>query len=401
MRFELELPLDSTFLSGVIYEGILYVLNYVSGFSFNLNKAELPDDFLCRAYDNMNNERIEDISIVLTRNDRIDKFLKSLQIGESPFKKTYRELLKLLKRQCKNISIKRDKITVRAEIRKNNMFLDIPERSKLAAPQLFKVDRYTGFSTLEMKTTSEQLGLRVSPEIILIGLLGIYSSHITTVRAQYGKQGLKGHTYHYFLFLSPDETASILASGDRTKLINIYSVKESLRELLSETLRGSVVSEVMILEAMLSTKIRSELVSTNLDKVDFNVFKISPEGRTYKIYETVPISVYRDPMFYNILSKRGIRADKLCKKLYKALSPNGVIMETLRSFNTKNKYSEADVILRGVLSLYRFVSLADMHGLFEFLRSLEEAYTILKADKRTQARAERYASIQKGISHAL
>ena len=394
MRLELELPLDSTFLSGVIYEGILYILNYVSGSSFNLNKAELPDDFLCRAYGNMDNERIEDISIVLTGNDKIDKFLESLQIRERPSKKTYRELLKLLKEQCKNISISRDKILVRAEMRGKNVFLDAPERSELAAPQLFKVDRYTGFSALEMKTTSEQLGLRASPEIILIGLLGIYSSHITTVRTP-------DSTYHYFLFLSPDETASILASGDRTKLINVYSVKESLRELLSETLRGSVVSEVMILEAMLSTKIKSELVSMNLDKVDFNVFKVSPEGMTYKIYETVPISVYRDPLFYDILSKRGIKADKLCEKLYEVLSPGDVIMDALRSFNTKNKYSEADVVLRGVLSLYRFVSLADVHGLFEFLRSLEEAYTILKADKRTQARAERYASIQKRISHAL
>jgi hypothetical protein len=394
MRLELELPLDSTFLSGVIYEGILYILNYVSGSSFNLNKAELPDDFLCRAYGNMDNERIEDISIVLTGNDKIDKFLESLQIEERPSKKTYRELLKLLKEQCKNISISRDKILVRAEMRGKNVFLDAPERSELAAPQLFKVDRYTGFSTLEMKTTSEQLGLRASPEIILIGLLGVYSSHIATVRTP-------DSTYHYFLFFSPDETASILASGDRTKLINVYSVKESLRELLSETLRGSVVSEVMILETMLSTKIKSELVSMNLDKVDFNVFKVSPEGMTYKIYETVPISVYRYPLFYDILSKRGIKADKLCEKLYEVLSPNGVIMDALRSFNTKNKYSEADVVLRGVLSLYRFVSLADVHGLFEFLRSLEEAYTILKADKRTQARAERYASIQKGISHVL
>jgi hypothetical protein len=394
MRLELELPLDSTFLSGVIYEGILYILNYVSGSSFNLNKAELPDDFLCRAYGNMDNERIEDISIVLTGNDKIDKFLESLQIEERPSKKTYRELLKLLKEQCKNISISRDKILVRAEMRGKNVFLDAPERSELAAPQLFKVDRYTGFSTLEMKTTSEQLGLRASPEIILIGLLGVYSSHIATVRTP-------DSTYHYFLFFSPDETASILASGDRTKLINVYSVKESLRGLLSETLPSSAISEIMLLEVMLSTKIRSELMRMNLDKIDFNVFKISPEGMTYKIYETVPISVYREPMFYNILSKRNIKADKLCEKLYEALFPSGAIMKTLASFNSRNKYSEADIILRGVLDLYRFVSLADIHGLFGFLRSLEESRVVLRDDRRAYSRVEEYARIQRELSYVL
>ena len=175
-----------------------------------------------------------------------------------------------------------------------------------------------------------------------------------------------------------------------------------MRELLSETLRSSVTSEVMVLEVMLSTKIRSELMNMNLDKVDFNVFKISPEGMTYKIYETVPISVYREPMFYTILAERGIRADKLCEKLHEALSPNDVIMEALRSFNQKNKYSEADAVLRGVLNLYRFVSLGDTQGLFGFLRSLEEAYKILEGgDKRAQARAKRYASIQREISHAF
>jgi len=392
MILELGLPPDSTFLSEVIYEGILYILNNVPG-SFSLDRVELPDDFLCRAYGSIEENRVESLSIVLTGNDKIDKFLKSLGIEEVSIKKTYRELLKLLKEQCKNISINRDKIVVRAEIKGKSMSLDA-ERSELAAPQLFKIDRYTGFSTLEMKTTSEQLGLKASPEIILIGLLGVYSSHITTVRAQDG-------TYHYFLFLSPDEITTILASGDPFRLINVYSVKESLRELLSETLPSSAVSEVMVLEVMLSTKIRSELTKMNLDKIDFNIFKIAPEGMTYKIYETVPISVYREPMFYSILSKRGVKVDKLCEKLHEALLPNRAIMKALASFNSRNKYSEADTILRGVLDLYRFVSIADIQGLFGFLRSLEESCVILRDDKRARYRIEEYARIQREISYAL
>jgi len=394
MRIKLELSPDTTFLSQLIYEGVLYALSSAPRSSFSFNKVDLPDDFLCTAYREMNDERISEISIVLTGNDKVEKLLGSLRIQEKLPKKTYRELLKMLKEKCQDIPIEREEITLQTKIKGKNVFLDEPERSDLAAPQLFKIDRYTGISMLEMGLTSEQLGLRSSPEAILIGLMGIYSSHITTVRQQ-------DRAYHYFVFLSPDEIAGLLSSGDHHKLKNIYSIKESLRELLSETLRSSVTSEIMVLEVMLSTKIRSELESKNLDKVDFNIFKISPEGQTYKIYETVPITVYRNPMFYEILQKRGIRADKVCEELYEALSPGGAIMEALASFNSMNKYNEADAILRGVLGLYRFVSLADAQGLLQFLRSLEEACTILKDDKRANYRVREYTRIMRGLSYAL
>jgi hypothetical protein len=147
---------------------------------------------------------------------------------------------------------------------------------------------------------------------------------------------------------------------------------------------------------------RAELESKNLDKVDFNVFKISPEGRTYKIYETIPMSLYREPMFYEALSgRRGIRADRVCEALYEALSPNGLIMDALSSFNSRDKFREADSILKGVLGLYKFVSLADAQGLLQFVRSLEEARAILRDDERARFRAEGYARIQKALSYAL
>ena len=389
MIVKLELSPDSTFLSQLIYEGILYALYSVPGSSFRLDEVDLPDDFLHKAYSEMDDGRINEISIVLTGNDRIEKFLESLKIQERPSKKTYRELIKLLKEKCKDISLRKE-ITLQTRRSGDNIFLDKPDCSNLAAPQLFKIDRYTGISMLETGLTSKQLGLKSSPEAVLIGLMGIYSSHITTIRQQ-------NSTYHYFVFLSPDEVVDVLSSGDHFKLKSIYSIKELLRDLLSTTLRSSVVSEVMVLEVMLSTKIRSELESKNLDKVDFNVFKISPEGQTYKIYETIPITVYRKPMFYEVLLKRGIKADEVCEKLYEALSPDGVIMEALASFNSRNKYSEADAILRGVLGLYKFVSLADAQGLFQFLRSLEEARTLLKDDRRAHYRVEEYARIERSL----
>lgn len=398
MKLKLKMPLDSTFLSQVIYEGLLYILRCTPDSSFKLDEVVLPDDYLHRAYGNMEDERIDKISINLTGNDRVESFLESINVRERPSKKTYRELLMLLKKRRHDILMNRNTVTIQEEIRGKRIFLDVPEHSNLAAPQLFKIDRYTGISSMEMRSTSEQLGLRASPEVILIGLLGIYSSHIITVRQQ-------NNTYHYFIFLSPDEILDLLTpkdGGDQHRLKHIYSIKESIRELFSSTLHSSIMNEVMILEIMLNTKIRADLESKDLDRVNLSVFKVSPEGMTYKIYETIPITVYKDPMFYEVLSKRkAINADKVCEKLYESLSPNGAIMKALSSLNSRNKYDEADNILKAILGLYKFISLADIHGLLQFLRSLGEAQAILKDKDMAQSRMREYARIQKDLSYIL
>jgi len=266
MIIKLRMPLDSTFLSEIFYEAVVYILNCVPESSFNLDEVRLPDDSLRRAYESMVDAKIEEISITLTGNDKVEKFFASLNITATPPKKTYKEVLKILKNSCEKIPTIKDAVALQAEMKGKKVFLDLPERCSLAALQLFKVDRYTGFSTLEMNTTSQQLGLRASPIAILLGLLGVYSSHIITVTTVES-------VYHYFLFFSPDEIASLLASGDRNRLLILYGIKEALRELLSRVLRGSVMSEVLVLEVLLNAEIRSKLASGNLDKVGFNLFK--------------------------------------------------------------------------------------------------------------------------------
>jgi hypothetical protein len=395
MILNLKIPPDSTFLSQIIYEGIIYALQSNHGASFSLNEVNLSNDFLKRAYGNMNDEIISEISIKFTGNDKVNKIIEKLGIRKKIPKKNYRELLKILREIHQNISINRNNIVLQTKIGNKDIFLDTPENSDLVAPQLFKIDRYTGISTMEMGLISEQLTLKASLEVILIGLMGIYSSYITTVRQQ-------KNTYYYFVFMSPEEIISLLSSGDRYKLINVYSIKELLRDILSVTLKSSIVGEIAILEVILNTKIRSELESKSLDKVNFVVFKISPEGQTYKIYETIPITVYRRPMFYEVLSSMHVKnADKVCEVLYEALSPDGVVMKTLESFNFKNKYDECEIILRGVLGLYRFVSLSDAQGLFQFLRSLEDACSIIKNNEKARYRIYEYANIQKELSYAL
>jgi len=399
VEVELKLPPDCTFLSQVMYEGVLYLIHSTSlDGIFNLSRVSLPEGSLCNAFASMNEEAIEKISIRFVGNDIrwrfIEKLLESIKLEQIPEEQipeenTYKGLLKLLKERCKDAFL-REECSISLQRKGEDVVLD---GDKLAVPQLFKIDRYTGISSGEMPFISRQVGLRASPEVILIGLLGIYSSYITTVWQQ-------NSVYHYFVFLSPNEIVSILASRDRMLLENIYSVKNYLRHLLSETLRSSALSEVIVLEVMLSSKIRAKLSKANLDKVDFMIFKISPEGgQTYKIYETVPLTVYASPFFYEKLAGSIKEPERLCEIIWKAISQkDGAIVEAL---DPKNKFDEADKVLNGVLSLYRFVTLADFQYLTQFLRCMREACDVLGDKKEAAWRLRKYEEIQKELSYLL
>jgi len=451
MEVELKLPLDSTFLSQVIYEGVLYLIfNAPSSGAFNENSVSLHEGSLCNAFARMDEKAIERISIEFAMNDWkyfFKDFFDKIRLKEklekthyegllkkeksekgkkakAPFR--YGELLKLLKNMCENAFLtERFSISLQKTGDRKGEYValgkDVDNGGKryVIAPQLFKVDRYTGISSGEMPLTSEEVRLKALPEAILIGLLGIYSSYITTVRQQ-------KNVYHYFVFFSPsevmdilgrkskentehrtppsDEVMNISASGDRVSLENIYPIKNHLRDLLSKTLRSSALSEVMMLEVMLSSKIRADLSKANLDKVDFMIFKISPEGRrTYKIYETVPLTVYASPFFYEKLARSVKEPERICDVLQKAISPGKPIMEALASFNSENKFDEADKVLNGVLSLYRFITLADFQYLTQFLRCMREACDVLrgKKDKKAARRLREYEKIQGRLSHLL
>ncbi|MEM3691667.1 MAG: hypothetical protein QXP84_04540 [Candidatus Korarchaeum sp.] len=427
LEIKLELPIDSTFLSQIIYEGLIYLINK-RGSSFNVDSVRLEGDLL-EAYKDLDENRIKNIKIKLVGNDLrkgerkgegyfLYSFLKLLKIKINKIKEmTYGELLKLTKEQG-SLQVSRSPINLEATYERS-IVLD-ESGTTLTAPQLLKVDRYAGISSAEMPFMSKRVGLKASLEVILIALLGVYSSYIATAED------------HYFAFLSPSEILRILASGDPSLLRNLYSVKEQLRDLLGRTLGGPAEGELMkkskhlpvphrrrtlggpaegelmVLEVMLNSKIRAELKSRNLDKVSINIFRVSEEGGiTYKVHETLPITVYANPYFYHVLSSRGVDARKLCDTLQDALNPKGKIIKTLSSFKSKNKFDEADSILRGVMALYKFVTLADPHYLFQFSRCLSEAQDILerKEDygKREdyKRRVEFYRNVQRRIGGSL
>jgi hypothetical protein len=82
-----------------------------------------------------------------------------------------------------NLIISRD-IEAIFNISGKNFIID---KNEITAPQLLKVERYTGITSLESNLSTRQITIRCSREILLLALLGIYSSFVITTRILKGK----------------------------------------------------------------------------------------------------------------------------------------------------------------------------------------------------------------------
>ncbi len=257
----------------------------------------------------------------MSGNDNINaKIFETFGIGGVKSRKTYYDLIALLKEHRDKISTK-DESEIHLNIKGKDVFMDINSKSDgIAAPQLLKVDRYTGFSSLDTPYTSQQLTFYLSKEVALLALLGIYSSFVTNVRQQQ-------QSYYYFLFFSPEEVAGLLNSPSLAE--KFFLVKESVRESLRELLRRTTFNELLLIETTLNLELQRLMETENLDKISLTLFKIAHEGQTYKIYEQIPITVYRNPAFYETAKKYFRDPLKFSEKLRKAIT-QGVIPSALQ-----------------------------------------------------------------------
>ncbi|MCS7374584.1 MAG: hypothetical protein NDF56_06375, partial [archaeon GB-1845-036] len=108
----------------------------------------------------------------------------------------------------------------------------------------------------------------------------------------------------------------------------------------------------------------------NLGKVSLALFRVAHEGQTYKIYEVIPISLYRESSFYRVASEYFRNPMQLASQLSKVLSPSEAILKNL----SNPKAEENSNLIRAVNGLYRFVILGNMQGWFDFLRELWNAH---------------------------
>jgi len=377
IEIKLDIPPDSTFLSSLLYEGILYLANVgVLEEKIHQNLIKVSDDAFIKAFEslteNTNRNRVEGISIVMSGNDNLNKKLPNLFKIGSASKKSFRDILILLSSENGKLGVCRQKVEINLEEKGRKIYLGSGAKQDRLTAQLFKVDRYTGFSSLETSYTSTQLTMYLSKEVVLLMLLGVYSSFITTIRTE-------GGISHFFCFFSSDEIQKLLMKGKGDLIKKYTDIKVAIQENFSKILR-SRINEVLLVELSTNISLIEKMIEGNIDKLSLLLFKVNPEGQTYKIYEKIPLTVYENPVFLKILERFGKPSDRIVRRLNDALKPNSVMFKALATPTRP----EHENVLKAVLGLHKFITAEDAQGWFIFLRELVNA--TLKCERESDRR---------------
>lgn len=387
IRINIQVAPDLTFLNSLIYEGILYMINESGEASrFDMTRVEFPDEIFKTIFSRLHNDRIDRIDIkTVGKNDNgaLSEFLKRIEIESKNISK-YKNILQILKNKSGRLDkLKGLEFSLKYRIdtldNREYVFIGVEEGKKaITAPQIMKMDRYTGYTCLETPYVYRQLTLKTSEYVILIILLGLYSSYLTSIR-----KPEKG-SYYYFLFFSPEELLNILRSGEYSMLDAYYKIRREAEQVLRNVISKYPSNELLLTELMLDVGLIDALLIHNLDKVSLSLFKVAFEKQTYKIYEVIPIELKKERMFISILERyySPSRSERILRELSKLLSPDEFILERLsKLLRKKGKIEEGDNLLRAVHGLYRFVTLSDPEGWAEFLRELTDAGRKVEKEK--------------------
>jgi len=392
------LPRDVTLLSSVLYEGVLFTAQFLP-VKFDGTSIELPDNFPAVILKNyLQDERVSRLKIMMAGNDTMNTIIFRAYGIEDQSRKSYYDLIFKLKSYANRLRITKRVIWLGIKLENKNMIIDEKEminvngkKRALAAPQLFKVDRYTGISSLESGYTSKQITIYTSKEILLLFLFGLYSSFVTSLRQ-------RDRQYYFFLMFSPEEIESMLNRlEDKEFIRRLFRTKEKVIEFLSAALNKTAVKEAILLEVYLNVELKKLIEKENLEKISMILFKIAPEGgqplpRSYKVYELIPVTIYRGVEFHKTIGRYIKDPETFLEKLSEKLKPEGTIFNALRNID---RFSEGSNILRAVHELYRFVVLGHVEGWYAFLREIANAYRKLEnsTQPQEQKRSLRYKRI--------
>jgi hypothetical protein len=387
---KLSISPDTTFLNSLIFEGLLFAIkNATNKIKFeDFDKINVTNDSFVEVYSKLDDNVLNKLTInTVGRNDAPfwQNLFKSfnITIKEGDKITSYSHILNKLKNNSKNLIINRD-FEIGYNIIGKNFIID---KGEMTAPQLFKVERYTGITSLESDLSTAQITVRSSREILLLALLGIYSSFVITTR-------ILDKTSYYFLFLSPEETTKLIYERNINLIDAIFRVKDKIKESLKDILDYAQLSpESLIIETLLNLSFIEALEKSNLDKISLILFRIDHEEQTYKIYDQLPIYVYKKSLTYEILNKYFSKKEEFCNEISKTLNKNGIIGKSLINYIKGDEVKEAPALLRAIKELYRFVVFADASGLFGFLRNLQDAVNILRTENKRLDDMKKYVEL--------
>ncbi|MEM2294128.1 MAG: hypothetical protein QXX41_12720 [Nitrososphaerota archaeon] len=371
---ELKLPIDNSFTNLLLYEGVVYIIaeNWAA---IKGNKIEISSDIFKKVYKELIQGRLSEIRINFTgKNDKVpvDGFLKMLKISAKEKISNYGSLIELLYDNADKLKINKNNIYLQLFIDKN-ISIGEPKLSREngVSLQLFKVERYTGLTSMELKYSDKQLTTYLSPEIVLIGLLGIYSSYVGTVREK--------NLEYYFLLFDSQEIAEIFSGYQNVK--TIIDMKNKVRDELARIIGKYFSEELIIVEILVNIVLQEELNRCNIEKLSLILARIAHEGQTYKIYQLIPITVRRSKIPPEVL--------------HEVISPDGVILSRM----SRRENIEYNNLILAVNGLYRYVVLSDPQGLFMMIRELHNAYHKVLNDPKLKNIVDRYKTLLTKLSH--
>ena len=363
ITINLGMPIDSTLLSNLFYEGVLFLVSKTNSKIINTRQViikTLTNNELNTLYKDSTNTCLNQFTIVGNDHTSLKKTLKKEIRAYSSFD----EILKILT-TVRNL-FKADTF-VNLSITGNTL-IDLEDSKDGVAIQILKADRYTGLSSFEEETFADKLTLKASTRAVFIAILGLASSCVIQVRENKSR-------YTYLCFFSPDEILNALSLGDKEWVEKLFNIKKKAQKIIGEALTKTSVNEVILLETMLNTSLVSEMKKYSVDKLSLMLFKIAIEGQTYKVYEAVPITLFSDVVFYSRLSRYVRKTDGFLNILREyCFDKNSVVMKALNSLRFPNPRPEANNVLSALLGLYRFVVLGDASGFSTFMRELWNAH---------------------------
>ncbi|MEM0488571.1 MAG: hypothetical protein QW707_05135 [Candidatus Bathyarchaeia archaeon] len=359
----------------------------------------IPADGLAKAYSGLKDENLSKISInTVGRNDNrsIERFLKGLGISERELEEkmesmisdkrrrkgklrvtNYRELLYILNRSSEKLRTATDSIFIGATIGKTHMIIGDVKKDKGLALQLLKSERYTGLTSTEHNYTNRHLTTYVSPEVLILALLGVYSSFVYRSANTY-KQRRRFNTY-YFLFLSPIEIGEILSSNKDAR--TMLSIRDEAREVLEQILKKHFKEELIALEIYINAKLQEALTKHKVRSASLLLLRVDQEGQTYKMYEAIPLTIFHqeDRESFTVVGK--------------IIAPDSIILDRLR--NSDN--IEHNNLISVIVGLYRFVILDDRYGIYQALRELHNAYIKVRNDEKLRWAARQYETLLREV----
>ncbi|WP_449462204.1 hypothetical protein PQ610_06580 [Tardisphaera miroshnichenkoae] len=154
-------------------------------------------------------------------------------------------------------------------------FLEEPKDPKFPL-QIMKLDRYQGFSVLERSLFKKQITVYMDPAALVVFLSGLVSSYITNVGAD-----------HYFLLFG----SSVLPEALRNPVMWM-SIKAKFKDDLREDIwRVRNNEELIALSVLLSTAGIRSAKENKQDRLSLRVIRVVNEGKAFKIYNAIPLEI--------------------------------------------------------------------------------------------------------------